>query len=168
MVQLWQNERIMPGKGYAARHLMATDRDGWMLEGDERKVASREEAPLPAQERGEPCRWRWVDTWSVEKDVEVNRTDHEGWMYAFDFATRMTGTNSLTDCVRKRAWVRTAKRFLSPEADAAFEVLRANQEEAADRTVSDRPCSFRREGGSSLVIGGSSLVILEGKACNPL
>ena len=34
--------------------------------------------------------------------------------------------------------------------------------------VSDLPCNVRREGGQSLVIGGSSLVILEGKACNPL
>ena len=34
--------------------------------------------------------------------------------------------------------------------------------------VSDLPCYVRREGGESLVIGGSSLVILEGKACNPL
>ena len=34
--------------------------------------------------------------------------------------------------------------------------------------VSDRPCNVRREGGKSLVIGGPSLVILEGKACNPL
>ena len=34
--------------------------------------------------------------------------------------------------------------------------------------VSDLPCKFRREGGSSLVIGGPSLVTLEGKACNPL
>ena len=34
--------------------------------------------------------------------------------------------------------------------------------------VSDLPCDVRREGGQSLVIGGSSLVILEGKACNPL
>ena len=34
--------------------------------------------------------------------------------------------------------------------------------------VSDRPCNVRREGGSSLVIGGPSRVILEGKACNPL
>ena len=30
------------------------------------------------------------------------------------------------------------------------------------------PCNFRREGGASLVIGGLSLVALEGKACNPL
>ena len=36
------------------------------------------------------------------------------------------------------------------------------------RSVSDLPCNIRREGGKSLVIGGSSLVILEGKACNPL
>ena len=33
--------------------------------------------------------------------------------------------------------------------------------------VSDRPCNIRREGGQSLVIGGPSLVILEGTACNP-
>ena len=32
----------------------------------------------------------------------------------------------------------------------------------------DLPCDVRREGGQSLVIGGSSLVTLEGKACNPL
>ena len=34
--------------------------------------------------------------------------------------------------------------------------------------VSDLPCNVRREGGKSLVIAGSSLVKLEGKACNPL
>ena len=34
--------------------------------------------------------------------------------------------------------------------------------------MSDLPCNVRRQGGLSLVIGGSSLVILEGKACNPL
>ena len=37
-----------------------------------------------------------------------------------------------------------------------------------DTVVRDLPCDIRREGGQSLVIGGSSLVILEGKACNPL
>ena len=31
--------------------------------------------------------------------------------------------------------------------------------------ASDLPCDVRREGGQSLVIGGSSLVMLEGKAC---
>ena len=35
------------------------------------------------------------------------------------------------------------------------------------RSVSDLPCNIRREGGQSLVIGGPSLVILEGKECNP-
>ena len=34
--------------------------------------------------------------------------------------------------------------------------------------VSDLPCNIRREGGQSLVVGGPSLVMLEGKACNPL
>ena len=34
--------------------------------------------------------------------------------------------------------------------------------------VSDLPCNIRREGGQSLVIGGSSLVILEGKGVQSL
>ena len=34
--------------------------------------------------------------------------------------------------------------------------------------VSDLPCNIRREEGKSLVLGGSSLVLSEGKACNPL
>ena len=34
--------------------------------------------------------------------------------------------------------------------------------------VSDLPCDIRREGGQSLVIETPSLVILEGKECNPL
>ena len=34
----------------------------------------------------------------------------------------------------------------------------------SQRLVSDLPCNIRREGGQSLVIGGPSLVILEGKS----
>ena len=44
--------------------------------------------------------------------------------------------------------------------NAAFKELGA--------AVSDRPCNVRREGGKSLVTKGRSLVILEGKACDPL
>ena len=39
---------------------------------------------------------------------------------------------------------------------------------AASLQVSDLLCNIRREAGQSLVIGGSSLVILEGNACHPL
>ena len=41
-------------------------------------------------------------------------------------------------------------------------------EQNRQAVASDLPCNIRREGGQSLVIGGSSLVILEGKACYPL
>ena len=34
--------------------------------------------------------------------------------------------------------------------------------------VSGLPCNIRREGGQSLVIGGPSLAMFEGNACNPL
>ena len=36
------------------------------------------------------------------------------------------------------------------------------------RTVSDLPCNVRREGGQSLVIGVTSLVMSEGREGNPL
>ena len=64
-------------------------------------------------------------------------------------------------CARRSAWRSRSWRSArtSPRSAAA----------AARRTaVSDLPCNIKREGGQSLVIGGSSLVILEGKACNPL
>ena len=50
-----------------------------------------------------------------------------------------------------------------------FTVL-AQRSSSAGRALqaSDLPCNVRREEGQSLVIGGPSLVILEGKACNPL
>ena len=35
------------------------------------------------------------------------------------------------------------------------------------KQVSDLPCNIRREGGQSLVIEGSSLIILEANECNP-
>ena len=44
----------------------------------------------------------------------------------------------------------------------------ANSELVMAQLVSDLPCNIRREAGQSLLIGGSSLVILQGKACNPL
>ena len=43
-----------------------------------------------------------------------------------------------------------------------------NRIEAEVGAVSEPLYSFRREGGQSLVIGGPSLVISEGKTCNPL
>ena len=55
--------------------------------------------------------------------------------------------------------------------DAAFAPDNADGldlDSCRDVVVRDLPWNIRREGGQSLVIGGSSLVILEGKARNPL
>ena len=51
---------------------------------------------------------------------------------------------------------------------AGLGVVARVSERARALLTPDRPCNIRREGGQPLVIGGSSLVILEGKACNPL
>ena len=47
---------------------------------------------------------------------------------------------------------------------------KAHHDPASSRVyyVSNLPCDIGREGGKSLVIKGSSLVILEGKACYPV
>ena len=47
-------------------------------------------------------------------------------------------------------------------AGSTFEIFNDGAQE-----VCDLPCTIRREGGQSLVIGGPSLVLLEGNACNP-
>ena len=56
------------------------------------------------------------------------------------------------------------KLTLQSYDDDVYAILSAK----SNSKVSDLPCNIRREGGQSLVIGGPSLVILEGKACNPL
>ena len=60
-----------------------------------------------------------------------------------------------------------------PNVSAGVELLEAFQSMAKRESikillVSDLPCNVRREGGKSLVIEGPSLVVLEGKECNPL
>ena len=52
-------------------------------------------------------------------------TDHEGWEYALNFGTSYSGRRKNFDCVRRRLWVRSAKRFLTSQAEAAHEVQRA-------------------------------------------
>ena len=50
----------------------------------------------------------------------------------------------------------------------SVDALALEQARRLSRAKALFPCNIKREGGQSLVIGGSSLVILEGKACDPL
>ena len=70
--------------------------------------------------------------------------------YNIDFTTIAAAASLLIRCCRKGL------------ASSCADML--------ENVVSDLPCNIRREGGKSLVIGGSSLVLvtLEGNACNPL
>ena len=63
--------------------------------------------------------------------------------------------------------------LLDSESDSAHSSIdsapgRYSDDFSPQPQASDLPRNVRREGGQSLVIKGPSLVILEGKACNPL
>ena len=73
----------------------------------------------------------------------------------------------LLHAAEHRAGIRAADRRALPRAELGHGRARAAVRGARE-LVSDLPCNVRREGGKSLVIGGPSLVILEGNACNPL
>ena len=57
---------------------------------------------------------------------------------------------------------------LKTYGDDVFVLEQRLRNGCAHTQVSDLPCNVRREGGQSLVIGGSSLVMLEGREGNPL
>ena len=74
-------------------------------------------------------------------------------------------------CALARAMAAAAQLTIeesAPQLQAQVASLRQRCSSHMREQVSDLPCNVRREGGQSLVIGGPSLVILEGKACNPL
>ena len=96
-------------------------------------------------------------------DGELDSTEHEHnnvskVFIVFSNHLDVGYTNSSAAGVVQKYW-----DHFFPAAMATAAEFREKHDE-----VSDRPCNVRREGGQSLVIGGPSLVILEGKACNPL
>ena len=72
----------------------------------------------------------------------------------------------------QRQALRVFRRYFEPQEELLSCVGRVCVVHADEKTlfhqVSGLPCNVRRDGGQSLVIGGSSLVILQGKACHPL
>ena len=121
-----------------------------------------------------PARWEllfWrMDTWGIAMIQRCGLAEHEFWPVVRAYAvadvrpgiavalTAPTGAR-MHLMFPPRSLATTTKLRQNPRRDIQFPI---------PPSVSDLPCNVRREGGKSLVIGGSFLVILEGKACNPL
>ena len=85
----------------------------------------------------------------------------------------VTNARQVVDCLEfgtQAQTVRLAPKQNIAKGDSDFHKLQMLLLASEDNRnqVSDLPCGIRREGGQSLVIGGPSLVILEGRGGNPL
>jgi hypothetical protein len=106
-VEVWENQRWAPGKGWGAFRL-PVDRPSWSDKAG--KLALRKEGFLL------PPGWQWTGPWAVRAPPE----SPEGWMYAVDYTvpTRFCSFKSnVTSCVRRRCWHR--KRELETPLSAA-------------------------------------------------
>ena len=113
------------------------------------------------------------------EDEEVKALLEEAKRRAEAQRLKKIGEDQLADKKYKAAAATLLKALqLEPEDDVvvreheeavskakAAQLQKLGEEKLA---VSDLPCEVRREGGQSLVIGGPSLVILEGREGNPL
>eukprot|EP01012_Entosiphon_sulcatum_P008275 TRINITY_DN14437_c0_g1_i1.p1 TRINITY_DN14437_c0_g1~~TRINITY_DN14437_c0_g1_i1.p1 ORF type:complete len:607 (+),score=70.69 TRINITY_DN14437_c0_g1_i1:107-1927(+) len=99
LVELWENQRYYPLKGWSTK-LLPTDR--WQWSDKTGRYCLRREALLL------PTDWEWVDgaDWAVDKG---EGSDADGWYYGVDFTQSIRSCNSSKgwkDCVRRRKWQR--------------------------------------------------------------
>ena len=111
--RLIEFERKVPFKGFAAAHLFPNepnlkfkrwDGDSW----SGLALSAKEDLMLPTG-------WTWIESdWSVlvGSRANANGTDADGWMYAFNWTEEnsYTASGGMTDCVRRRVWVRRRAR----------------------------------------------------------
>jgi hypothetical protein len=101
----YENERLVPGRGWASNHLSSMFSDPCALtdnqnNGDYMKLeesSTLKPAILPAAE------WSWTTDWkTIDEDCDEN-----GWQYATSFWSQaVMSSSSLGKCVRRRRWQR--------------------------------------------------------------
>ena len=98
-IEVFENQRWFPVQGFKS-NLLPTDRPAWS-DRSGLHAASLQAARLPGK------RWEWADEWTV--DCEWAKCDPKGWQYSLDFSMEFHPSKRITDCVRRRRWVRKAK-----------------------------------------------------------
>ncbi|OWA50709.1 Tectonin beta-propeller repeat-containing protein 1 [Hypsibius exemplaris] len=124
VVELYQNERWTPTRGYSDL-LLPTDRHHWSDESG-RYHRPREEVEVPS------AHWQWDSAnWEIDENFDGQLLGPDGWTYAIDFPATYSPDKRWNSMVRRRRWIRTCRyrstnRFADlpcrdqSEADLAF------------------------------------------------
>ncbi|XP_030386254.1 tectonin beta-propeller repeat-containing protein [Scaptodrosophila lebanonensis] len=133
MYYVYENQRWNPISGFTTKSL-PTDRHLWS-DASGRQKRSKEHTKLFSTH----C--QWISDWAIDYNIPGG-ADKEGWQYAIDFPASYHGQKKLTDCVRRRRWVKKCRLTSSGPwhelshskiLDAALQVL----DDDADSTKDD-------------------------------
>lgn len=101
---VYENQRWNPLSGYTTKGL-PTDRHMWSDSTGKHK-RSKEHTKLLSMH----C--EWISDWMVDFNAPGG-VDKDGWQYAVDFPASYHGAKKITDCVRRRRWLRKCRLVTS-------------------------------------------------------
>lgn len=96
--EAYENERWLPLDGFSSR-MLPTDRCHFSS-ADGLVNRSIDKIRLPSMA------WQWEGEWTIDRTLDGQPLDHDGWSYAVDFPTRYHAEKKWNSCVRRRKWVR--------------------------------------------------------------
>jgi hypothetical protein len=111
--EAFENERIMPFRGWSSSHLLPTERRAWSTRNGSNSLSSKKEF-LMSIESNKPAEWTWEeDGWEI--DASHAYCDDNGFAYAGSFPELKypfrsgQETHSALNFVRMRRWIRTRR-----------------------------------------------------------
>ncbi|KAM7358465.1 tectonin beta-propeller repeat-containing peroxin 23 [Cochliomyia hominivorax] len=120
---VYENQRWNPISGFTTKSL-PTDRFMWS-DASGRQKRSKEHTKLLSSH------YEWISDWVIDYNIPGG-CDKEGWQYAVDFPTSYHAQKKITDCVRRRRWMKKCRLVTSGPwqelshskiLDAALQVL---------------------------------------------
>lgn len=97
---VYENQRWNPISGFTTKSL-PTDRHLWS-DATGRQKRSKEHTKLLSTH----C--EWISDWMVDFSIPGG-ADKDGWQYAIDFPASYHGQKRITDCVRRRRWMKKCR-----------------------------------------------------------
>ncbi|XP_037936661.1 tectonin beta-propeller repeat-containing protein-like [Teleopsis dalmanni] len=97
---VYENQRWNPISGFTTKSL-PTDRHMWS-DATGRQKRSKDHTKLLS------AHCEWISDWIVDFNLPGG-ADKEGWQYAIDFPASYHSAKKITDCVRRRRWVKRCR-----------------------------------------------------------
>ncbi|KAI9586935.1 tectonin beta-propeller repeat-containing protein [Glossina fuscipes] len=97
---VYENQRWNPISGFTTKSL-PTDRHMWS-DVTGRQKRSKEHTKLLSSH------YEWISDWMIDFNIPGG-ADKEGWQYAIDFPATYHAQKRITDCVRRRRWLKKCR-----------------------------------------------------------